>query len=202
MFAKSASGQTRLLQRLVDTRVLLSKYRVTNEAIYPEVPNYSQPQTASKIQWRTVGSVCVARFPRLTRPKSELHLQFEAIQNQLRFEKSRMSDYELEEIKIKEIIEEIERKAKLDELVDDQMASAPDNFQEMMAQRKQALKEFVPAPRVTQADKDNDIRSLNRKLDQMLYLIVKKQQPKHAHNWQMPQGGHEEGESLLEVFIL
>lgn len=198
MLVKSLHRQTRLLQRFVNSRVLLSNCRVTNEATNPQVLTDSQPRT-SKISWRTVGSVCLARFPRLTRPKSDLRLQFEAIQNQLRFEKSRLSDYELEEIKIKEIVEEIERKAKLDELVDDQTASAPDKFQEMMAQRKQELQEFVPASRITQADKDDDIRSLNRKLDQMLYLIVKKEKPKHAHIWQMPQGGHEEGESLFEV---
>jgi len=200
MIVNHLHGQTRLFQRLVNTRVLQSKCRVTNEVTNPQILTDSQLPT-SKIRWRTVGSVCLARFPRLTQPKSELRLQFEAIQNQLRFEKSRLSDFELEEIKIKEIVEEIERKAKLDELVDDQTASAPEKFQEMMTQRNQELKDFVPALRVTQADKDNDIRSLNRKLDQVLYLIVKKEKPKHAHIWQMPQGGHEEGESLLEVFM-
>jgi len=196
MLTKSLHGQTKLLKRLVTTNVCRC---ITSEAINSEVPTDSQASARSRIRWRTVGSVCLARFPTLTLPKSELRLQFEEVQKQLRFEKSRLSDYELEEIKIREIVEEIERKAKLDELVDDQTASTPEKFHEMTAQWKQELEKFVPAPRVTQADKDNDIRSLNRKLDQMLYLIVKKRLPKHSHTWQMPQGGHEEGESLLEV---
>ena len=158
----------------------------------------SRPRIECKpAQWKIVSSVCLARFPKLIRPKTELQLQFETVQEQLRLEKSRLSDYELEEIKIKEIIEEIARKAKLDELVDDKTASAPEKFQEDASVRKQALKEFIPAPRITQADKEKDLHSLDRKLDHMLYLIVKKRQAISV--WQMPQGDHEGEESLLEV---
>ena len=148
-------------------------------------------------QWRIVSSLCLARFPKLVRPKTELQLQSEAVQEQLRLERSRLSDYELEEIKIEDIMEEIARKAKLDELVDDQTASAPEKFQEAAALRQQALTEFIPALRITQADKENDFHSLDRKLDHMLYLIVKRRHPVNV--WQMPQGDHEGEESLIEV---
>jgi len=192
----------RVIKLLVNVRVLSipRRYVAISNRIASDPVSFTEddPKIEERsAQWRIVSSVCLARFPRLTRPKTELQLQFEAVQEQLRFERSRLSDYELEEIKIKEIMEEIARKAKLDELVDDQTASAPEKFHEDAALRKKALNDFVLAPRITQADKRKDLHSLDRKLDHMLYLIVKKRQPVNA--WQMPQGGHEGEESLLEV---
>ena len=61
------------------------------------------------------------------------------------------------------------------------------------------LQDFKPAPRVTEADVSGDVRSLNRKLDHMLYMLVKK--PRKDHAWQVPQGGIEGDETLIEVKI-
>ena len=60
------------------------------------------------------------------------------------------------------------------------------------------LQAFKPAVRETEPDLAGDMRSLNRKLGRVLYLLVKK--PREEHAWQMPQGGVEPDESLLEVF--
>ena len=196
---------TRLRKLFVNTRALsLCRYYavISNTAVSDSTSFVDEDVSQSKMdiksaQWRIVSSLCLARFPKLVQPKSELQLQFEAVHEKLRLERSRLSDYELEEIKIKDIMEEISRKAKLDELVDDQTASAPEKFQEAAALRKQAFTEFVPAPRITQADKEKDLHSLDRKLDQMLYLIVKRRQP--ANVWQMPQRDHEGEESLMQV---
>ena len=43
------------------------------------------------------------------------------------------------------------------------------------------------------------LRSVERCLERVLYLLVKK--PREEHAWQMPQGGLEEGESLLKVEV-
>lgn len=194
----------RLAQLLVDARTLslCRHYAVVSNRAAPDsissAEDVSRPKNCGKTsQWRVVSSVCLARFPKLIQPKTELQMQFEAVQEQLRLERSRLSDYELEEIKIKEIMEEIARKAKLDELVDDQTASAPEKFQEAAAVRNQTLTEFIPAPRTTQADREKDFHSLDRKLDHMLYLIVKRREP--ANTWEMPQGDHKGEESLIEV---
>lgn len=72
-----------------------------------------------------------------------------------------------------------------------------DEFEELLEAREAELQSFKPALRETEADKQGDRRSLQRRLDQVLYLLVKK--PRKEHAWQMPQGGVEEGESLLEV---
>ena len=72
-----------------------------------------------------------------------------------------------------------------------------EEFEDLLEAREAELQAFKPSPRETEADRNDDRRSLNRSLDQMLYLLVKK--PRREHAWQMPQGGVEEGESLLEV---
>jgi len=72
-----------------------------------------------------------------------------------------------------------------------------EEFEDLLEAREAELQAFKPLPRETEADRNDDRRSLNRRLDQMLYLLVKK--PRREHAWQMPQGGVEEGESLLEV---
>lgn len=61
------------------------------------------------------------------------------------------------------------------------------------------MAQFKPAPRETPADLANDMKAVQRKLDRVLYLLVKKARQEHA--WQMPQGGLEEGESLAQVPI-
>ena len=61
------------------------------------------------------------------------------------------------------------------------------------------LQSFHPASRETEADKAGDMKSLQRKLDRVLYLLVKK--PRKDHAWQLPQGGLEQQESLVEVHV-
>ena len=54
---------------------------------------------------------------------------------------------------------------------------------------------FKPASRTTAADEKGDMRSLDRKLDRTLYLVVKK--PRSWHAWQFPQGGFEDSDDGL-----
>ncbi|KAF8939779.1 54S ribosomal protein L17 mitochondrial [Dissophora ornata] len=51
--------------------------------------------------------------------------------------------------------------------------------------------------RITEADRTNDVRSLERALQRTLYLIVKK--PREQHAWQFPQGGVRVCENLQEA---
>ena len=72
-----------------------------------------------------------------------------------------------------------------------------DEFEDMKELRELELQEFKPGSQLTEADLSGDKTSLNRKLDRVLYLLVKK--PRQEHAWQMPQGGVEADESLLQV---
>ena len=50
----------------------------------------------------------------------------------------------------------------------------PQEFQESEASKSEAAADtWKPAPRVTEADRTNDFRSLHRKLDRRLILMVK-----------------------------
>lgn len=51
--------------------------------------------------------------------------------------------------------------------------------------------------RITEADRQKDMKSLERALARTLYLIVKK--PREQHAWQFPQGGVRVCENLQEV---
>lgn len=77
------------------------------------------------------------------------------------------------------------------------LAEEDTEFEELLEARENELNSFKPASRVTQADNSGDHKTVHRKLSHMLYLLVKK--PRIEQSWQMPQGGLEEGENLLEV---
>ena len=72
-----------------------------------------------------------------------------------------------------------------------------EEFEELLEARDQELSAFQPAPCRTAADESGDLHSVQRELDKMLYLLVKKKRSSHC--WQMPQGSLVEGESLLQV---
>ncbi len=55
----------------------------------------------------------------------------------------------------------------------------------------------VTTERETEADRTNDLHSLNRKLDRTLYLLIQKR--RDVNLWQFPQGPVGSGEALHEV---
>lgn len=61
--------------------------------------------------WRVVAAVCVQRFPILSREKLELELRYEALKDIMREERSRLSDFELEELEHNQKKRERERRA-------------------------------------------------------------------------------------------
>lgn len=64
-----------------------------------------------------------------------------------------------------------------------------------------ATEEVEGAPelvdRESEADRTGDVKSLERRADRTLYLLLKKKRSDHA--WQFPQGGVEADESLVEA---
>jgi large subunit ribosomal protein L46 len=59
--------------------------------------------------------------------------------------------------------------------------------------------EYVPAPRVTEADKTNDKKSLQRALDKRLYLLIygnSKGAPNEKPGWHFPEKVYESEETL------
>ncbi|GAA5889789.1 hypothetical protein JCM6882_004324 [Rhodosporidiobolus microsporus] len=66
---------------------------------------------------------------------------------------------------------------------------------EMAREEVEGSKEVVP--RESEADKKGDVKSLERRADRTLYLLLKKKRAQHA--WQFPQGGVEGSESLVDA---
>ncbi|QSL64762.1 hypothetical protein MERGE_002064 [Pneumocystis wakefieldiae] len=60
------------------------------------------------------------------------------------------------------------------------------SFSDDIYSELQDEKANIALPRETEADRKGDLRSLERKLDKTLYLLVKK--PREEHCWQFPQG--------------
>ena len=66
--------------------------------------------------WRVVAGVCIQRFPTLTPDKTDLEQRFEEMQSVMRVERSRLSDFELEEAEYLRKKKERERKAQEEDL--------------------------------------------------------------------------------------
>lgn len=73
--------------------------------------------------WRTVVGVCVQRFPTLSRAKTDLEQQFEELQMVIRTERSRLSDFELEEAEYFKKKKKRERMAMEEDLEESQVCS-------------------------------------------------------------------------------
>lgn len=149
-------------------------------------------------RWKIKAAACLQRFPVVSGEKGALEQQYEEFMEQLRFEKSRLSDYELEELREKEKVEARQKKALEEDLSDAQLQGMDggDTFEELAEARETALQEFVAAPRVSRADLEGDCSSLDRRLDRMLYLVVRE-----GGVWRMPCTEWREEESLLEVCL-
>ena len=61
--------------------------------------------------WQIVAAVCVQRFPKLSRERTNLEQRFEEMMDTVRAERSRLSDFELEEREQLRRKRERERKA-------------------------------------------------------------------------------------------
>ena len=55
---------------------------------------------------------------------------------------------------------------------------------------------FVEAPRETEADKSGDVRTMHRRMDEFLFLVV---QERSTGEWGFPKRVHAEGETMREV---
>ena len=149
-------------------------------------------------RWKIKAAACVQRFPVIGSEKGALERRYEEFMEQIRFEKSRLSDYELEELREKEKIDARQKQALEQDLSDAQLQGmdGEDTFEELAEARETALQEFRAAPRVTKADLEGDCSSLDRQLDRMLYLVVWE-----GGVWRMPCTEWKEEESLLEVCL-
>ncbi|KFO76523.1 hypothetical protein N303_10980, partial [Cuculus canorus] len=111
----------------------------------------------------------------------------------IELEKSQYSDHEIRKLQEEEQLRRRKESAYDDE--DEAPGKTVIMAQDLEDKWEQKLLQFKAAPRITDADKNNDRMSLNRKLDSNLMLLVK-QKIGNQQLWLLPQVEWQPGETL------
>lgn len=153
-----------------------------------------KPRTRKDQYFQTSAGVLLCRSPIITRELSEFEKAFYTYQRHL---KSRLSSpfpidfyFTKGSLASKRWQAGEESRQRANELVSPSSTTGAKEGELTGAEREMQDEEDVAASvalsRVTEADRENDTKSLNRKLDRTLYLLLKK--PRTEHAWQLPQG--------------
>ncbi|XP_009070479.1 PREDICTED: 39S ribosomal protein L46, mitochondrial [Acanthisitta chloris] len=136
--------------------------------------------------------MCLLRLPRVTQEMEKEEEEVAALMAQIEQEKSCYSDHE-----IRKLEEEEQLKKRKESLYDDDEGSGKTLImaQDLEDKWEQKLLQFKAAPRITDADKNNNRTSLDRKLDSNLMLLVK-QKIGNQELWLLPQVEWQPGETL------
>ena len=96
----------------------------TTHAVDEATPPTQQAAPSSFLgqPWRIVAAACVQRLPLLSREKSEIELRVDALKDTLRAERSRLSNFELEERENQRLKRQREKRA-LEEDLDEVQVS-------------------------------------------------------------------------------
>lgn len=124
----------------------------------------------------------------LTKSLKQEHL------NQIEFEQSLKSDFEMREEKDR-MIADLQQKGKLEVDMD---VAVQQTAQDLKDAWKEEVGRFQLSDRVTEEDRKNDTTSLNRKLEDTLVLLVEQQLGKERH-FLLPQGKREAGETMRQT---
>ncbi|XP_002738570.1 large ribosomal subunit protein mL46-like [Saccoglossus kowalevskii] len=149
-----------------------------------------------KQPWHLLSAVCLERYPVITQKLNEIETRYQTVMDQIEFEKSVLADHEVQ------LREDSERLARM------QSAEYDEDEEEGEARvitaadledlGTEELSHFTPASKTTESDEKNDLKSLERKLSEKLYLLVKCKLGKNSV-WLLPQGRREDGESMRET---
>lgn len=127
---------------------------------------------------------------------NSIEKDFKDVCDAIELETSVLSEHEVQVIKDRERLK-MRQSGELDEdLADDESDVITALDVEDLA--TEMFNQFQAAPRETEADEKNDNKSLNRKLDDKLILLVKEKLGDDLV-WMLPQGYRESGESMKEV---
>ncbi|XP_055950196.1 39S ribosomal protein L46, mitochondrial-like [Argiope bruennichi] len=143
--------------------------------------------------WHTVGALCLERKPVVTQELTPLEQRYFQYLQKLEIEKSYLSDHEkrhLEDLRIAEKLKKGE--------VEDMDTVSKQTAQDFEDACIEEFNKYKPNPRITEADKTNDRKSLHRKLDSSLVLVVK-QKLGNDYRWILPQTIHQEGDTLRQT---
>ncbi|GFN84514.1 39S ribosomal protein l46, mitochondrial [Plakobranchus ocellatus] len=140
-------------------------------------------------------AVCVERYPVITSNKSTIEERFSELLSKLEQENSFLSDHEVRHLKEEQAAKMKQENADEESgNVDTETVTALDLEDKWDAE----IKSFTPASRVTQADEQQNQKSVERRLESSLYLLVKQNIAGREH-WVLPQATWENGETLRQT---
>ncbi|XP_076233267.1 mitochondrial ribosomal protein L46 isoform X2 [Calliopsis andreniformis] len=153
----------------------------------------SQHNVETIKKWDVLSAVCLERHPVITKPMQDIESRYQDVLQQIEFENSLMSDFE---IQMKE--EKTERKENRTLPMNSKVDTvAHQSLQDFKDFSEQELMKFKFAPRINEAE-DNKLTSLNRKLDKHLTLLIE-QQIGHSNFWIPPQSQRKDGETMIQA---
>lgn len=145
--------------------------------------------------WQLHSAVCLQRHPVITTELNELEKNYKNYLNEVEIDQSLLSDHELQIISDRLRKEKKKTESNIN-LVQDTLLTA----EEMEDEWQKELDQYAFADRITDADRNNDATSPDRKLDKKLVLITKRKFDEDCKPvWIFPQVLRLEGESMREA---
>ncbi|KAL5291788.1 MRPL46 family protein [Megaselia abdita] len=151
--------------------------------------------TATAEKWDLYAGVLVERLPVISKTLSPVEKEFQDQLWKIEYENSLKSDHEMQhekDVRQAQLLKKGEVEVDLDEISSQQTA------QDKKDAYIEEHKSFEFAPRITTDDKADNVKSTNRKLEDILYLIVEQKLGTDSHML-LPQGKREDGESLRQT---
>lgn len=154
----------------------------------------TQAQNNTNQKWDLFSAVCLERKPVVTPALTEIEKEYKQYLKDLEFELSVKSNFELRheaDVKHLAVLKEGGE-------IDDTEVNLKQTAQDLKDLWNAEAAEFKPADKITDADKKNDLKSLNRKLDKHLIFVVN-QKLGDKKLYMLPQGLRQDGETLRQV---
>ncbi|XP_061186717.1 large ribosomal subunit protein mL46-like [Saccostrea echinata] len=147
-------------------------------------------------RWNLMGAMYIERIPVITPPMKKIEREYKEYRQQLEMEQSLLSDYENAKTEEEHRLAE-QRKNVLDTPL--HLRNIPIiTMQDKENIWNKDFTSFKPADRETEADKTGDVKTVDRKLDQTLVLVVK-QNIGGKEFWYLPVMQHAQGMSMRQV---
>lgn len=153
---KSLSTEPVRRGKVKANRPIIQKQRAVNEHL-------DKCASEAKLDWRIMGATILHRYPVISKDPDEWETKFWDLQDKIN---DKQREWFFEQVKGTDAQLITEDNPTYDEIID----SMP----------------FKPASRITEADEKNDRHSTERRMQDSLFLVVKRN--RDDHHWQFPQG--------------
>ncbi|XP_022910308.1 large ribosomal subunit protein mL46 [Onthophagus taurus] len=151
-----------------------------------------ESSTLTSQKWDLISAVCIERRPTLAPPSTGLQENFKKYLDKVELERSHKSNHE---IRHEQDLIQAEQLKKGDGDVDMALKQTAQDFFDAS---REELKRFKVAEKITECDKKNNVKSLNRKLDKHLVFVMKQKIGNKDH-YLLPQGLRKDGENMRQA---